>query len=468
MRTSRGQESINQHNKGKRWIKTQFFPRHICKMAQELCSPLHCNVCLMLQAHQKVSETGKSSQLLNCSGCQMVRYCTRQHQKLDWALHREFCQAIQAIKKTLSISHPLRVSGANPKTKDDMEKTIIQLKYLLRNALERPLQYHEEELSSFPIFCPVCYSFKNINVLCSDCQNQVYCSEEHLMQHREEHSKECGLLKLYYTPYKTLMGKEMQLEIVRKLDNFQNVDLFGMFETCFDYKLPQDPTKSLTDYQIFSYAADFSCMASICYSLGHMNMPAYQKKHMSLFIIGASFEAVLWFREIHWPETVEQREKILEFKFLGKQRQVQYHCFTGLFQNYCRLCKVQPMLLVAFNCGFSEFSRRYNTLPHFEKASHEKLSCKQDTWSGAIGDMLQYDCPIMFTSFTKQESQFDFAAFETVAKSQQMKIEIERLFKVSKNPFRDLRPLRQWYAGDEESIYYRNGYIQVIKTNKFA
>ncbi|XP_073821182.1 uncharacterized protein [Musca autumnalis] len=462
-------------------------------MAQELCSPLHCNVCLMLQAHQEVGvlddgESAKSCQLLNCSGCQMVRYCNRQHQKLDWAIHREFCQAIQAIKKTLNISHPLRVSGTNPKNKEDMEKTIIQLKYLLRNALERTMQYHEEELTSFPIYCPICFSFKNLNVVCSDCQNQVYCSEEHLMQHREGHSKVCASLQLYYTPYKTIMAKELQLQLKDKVGNMKNMDLVAMFEKAFDCKVPQDPTKSLQDYQLFSYAADFSCIATICYTLSHMNVAACHDTYMNIFIIGATFEAVLWFREIHCkfffqqfeqitnlelhfigPEMVEPHENSLEFEFLGKLRKVQFHCFKGLFQDYCRLWKINPILMVAFNCGFSEFSRRYNCLPHFQSNNSEPLnSQQQDTWSGAIGEMLPYDCPIMFTSFTKQESQFDFAAFETAAKSLQMKIEIERVFKVSKNPYRDLRPLRQWYFGDDESIYYRNGYLQVIKTNRFS
>ncbi|XP_061387404.1 uncharacterized protein LOC133322423 [Musca vetustissima] len=459
-------------------------------MAQELCSSLHCNVCLMLQAHEEVethndANPQKYTQLLNCSGCQMVRYCNRKHQTLDWAIHREFCQAIQAIKKTLNISHPLRVSGTNPKSKDDMEKTIIQLKYLLRNALERPLQYHEEELTSFPIYCPICFSFKNLKILCPSCQNQVYCSEGHLHQHKEEHSKVCGSLKLYYTPYKTIIGKELQLEIKQKVENFQKSDLFAVFEKSFQCKLPRDPTKSLQDYQLFSYAADFSCIASLCYTLSHLDMSSYADTSLHIFIIGSSFEPVLWFREIHLkfffrqfeeitnlelhfigPETMQVQDNILQFEYLGKQRNAKYHCFKGLFQDYCRLCKVQPIILAVFNCGFSEFSRRYNNLPQFETPMAESVKYKKDTWSDAIAEMLHYDCPIMFTSFTRQESQFDYAILDSIVKIQQMKIDLERVFKVAKNPYRDLRPLRQWYTGDEESIYYRNGYIQVVKMNK--
>lgn len=78
--------------------------------------------------------------------------------------------------------------------------------------------------------------------------------------------------------------------------------------------------------------------------------------------------------------------------------------------------------------------------------------------------MLQtYDTPIIFTSFTKQEADFDFSALEKVAR-QRLKINIERIFKTRNNPYRDIRPLRQWYVRDQESIYYRNNIIQAIRT----
>ena len=76
-----------------------------------------------------------------------------------------------------------------------------------------------------------------------------------------------------------------------------------------------------------------------------------------------------------------------------------------------------------------------------------------------------FDTPIVFTSFTEQESNFDYAAVRNAAQQQKLKVHIERILKVTKNPFHDLRPLRQWYTRDKEEFYYRNGYIQAIRTH---
>ncbi|RLU16882.1 hypothetical protein DMN91_010951 [Ooceraea biroi] len=45
----------------------------------------------------------KSDKLLRCSRCKVVFYCTKEHQRLDWKRHREFCA-----------THPARVASAAP------------------------------------------------------------------------------------------------------------------------------------------------------------------------------------------------------------------------------------------------------------------------------------------------------------------------------------------------------------------
>lgn len=129
--------------------------------------------------------------------------------------------------------------------------------------------------------------------------------------------------------------------------------------------------------------------------------------------------------------------------------------------------------MVSFNCGFSEFSAQYNSAPHLSNLNElESLesdyNCENvsiDTWYLGLVEILQTcDTPIIFTSFTKQEAEFDFAALQTAAEGQRLQVSIDRILKVPHNPFRDLRPLRQWYVRDQESFYYRNGYIQAIKT----
>lgn len=154
------------------------------------------------------------------------------------------------------------------------------------------------------------------------------------------------------------------------------------------------------------------------------------------------------------------------------QRLIKFNIYKGLFQDYCKYNKVRPSLIVAFNCGFSEYSQCYNLSPTVTNLNTvEPLDSEyynvnaKDTWFQGLIEILQtFDTPIVFTSFTEQESQFDFAALQNAAIKQSLKVHISRLLKVAKNPYHDLRPLRQWYTWDQEQFYYRNGYIQAIRT----
>lgn len=298
-------------------------------MSQDLFSPLNCNICLMLQTSNK-SETEQQNdpssitskrQLMTCNGCHMVKYCNKSHQMIDWNIHRDFCRAIQKIKQTLKISHPMLVSGESPKCKEDIEKTILQLKYLLKNTLGRPLEFQEEELTSFPVYCPICFRIRKVNVLCMSCKNQAYCSAEHLEKHKMEHMKVCGLLQMYYTPYKTVPPENcLDLAIKTRVDSLQNLDLVQAFEQAFQCKLPDEPTISLLDYQKFAYAANFSCIFTICYALCHVDKRSYgADTKFVIFIVGASVEAVLWFQEIHCKIFFQQHPefKELDLVFIG-------------------------------------------------------------------------------------------------------------------------------------------------------
>lgn len=128
--------------------------------------------------------------------------------------------------------------------------------------------------------------------------------------------------------------------------------------------------------------------------------------------------------------------------------------------------------MIAFNCGFSEFSQCYNLAPSITDVNsldhlefdNTNINAK-DTWFEGLIEILQtFDIPIVFTSFTQQEGEFDFAALQNAAQKQLLKVHIERILKIAKNPYHDLRPLRQWYTSDKEEFYYRNGYIQAIRT----
>lgn len=158
------------------------------------------------------------------------------------------------------------------------------------------------------------------------------------------------------------------------------------------------------------------------------------------------------------------------------QRTVNYKSYCCLYQQFESQHKIQPSLIVAFNCGFSEYAHcNKNSVEaiaetiedclsiNAELKSTKSSSCNNTWFEGLSKLLLNFNTPIIFTSFTKLEANFDYGYLLSVAQQQQtFQIALKRLLDITKNPYRDLRPLRNWQLSNEDEIYYRNGYIQAV------
>lgn len=121
-------------------------------------------------------------------------------------------------------------------------------------------------------------------------------------------------------------------------------------------------------------------------------------------------------------------------------------------ENYIQRQNIEQdsSFIVAFNCGFSEYAFGKNLLV-------------QDTWAKALNALLKLsNIPIMFTSFTHLEGEYDYTTVKShISETRYL---INRL-ELIKNPYSEFRPLRNWYLNDKEQFYYRNGYIQCIEVS---
>ncbi|XP_067625575.1 uncharacterized protein [Eurosta solidaginis] len=460
-------------------------------MSYDMCLTRGCNVCFLLlnEKLKKVStpsdiepqDYNQSQNLHKCSGCQLIYYCSPAHQRLDWPIHRRFCRAANLIMTTYKIKHPYLVSG-QPNDANTMERATIQVKYLMRQNMARPLEFHEEELTSFPAHCEICYKFDRIQSS-PCCFGVSYCSAEHAAQDNERHRKQCNFLKLYYCPYK--VRPQVAPEVIIKgfykaVQDLRTMDLVDAFEHITGLKLPEVPISSFDNYQLFACAGDFSCMGSILFTLSFTNLAECTNRKFVIFIVGAVMEESLWFRQIHtkWfflqhpniirlemhfigpqaPKGLEERE--ITYEFLDAERTVLYASYAMLFETFSRDYNVKPSLIAAFNCGFSEYAP--DSLDERQVYHRGVEIVKKDTWYRGILEILQtYDVPILFTSLTQIEAELDYGALLRVISKDHLPTEITPLFLVKINPYRDLRPLRNWQTLQDQ-IYYRNNYIQAV------
>ncbi|XP_050321837.1 uncharacterized protein LOC126754031 [Bactrocera neohumeralis] len=462
-------------------------------MGYDMCSNRCCNVCLLIELDKQVrgalpSKKPLTTRLQKCSGCQLVLYCSQQHQRLDWPLHREFCRGIRKIMNTYKIKHPFLLSG-QPHNIFTMERAILQVKYLLKTNLKRKLEFHEEELTSFPAHCEVCYSFEGLRS-CNRCFGTSYCSSQHAAEDLERHKKRCSQLQIYYCPYKVqarIYPDNLLGELGKRVPDLLKTDISGAIEYIFSKKLPAKPTASMENYQTFATVGDFSCIGTILFALQFIDVDTVNAKKFIIFILGATVEQDFWFLQIHtkWfflqypnftrlelyfigPDVLGAAKRECTFNYKGADRTVLYVSHRMLFQDFAKTNSIKPSIICIFNCGFSEHAPET-----IEEQKEQSLlgvpgdSCaSKDTWSGGILQLIKsHNTPIIFTSLTRVEADLDFCAVKRVALRNGIETRIERIFDVKVNPYRDIRPLRNWQRENDDDIFYRNGYVQGFITH---
>lgn len=101
-----------------------------------------CNVCIDL----KIVDTSKN--LLQCSNCKLISYCSQEHQKADWKKHKSFCKAVNSILREKNISHLLDISGPiKNASKKSIQTTRLMMKAVLLVAMKRDLSPSEKEVN---------------------------------------------------------------------------------------------------------------------------------------------------------------------------------------------------------------------------------------------------------------------------------------------------------------------------------
>lgn len=301
----------------------------------DLCSPMHCNVCLVLttdvfQEQEMKVALRNFKKLFICASCRLVRYCSVDHQKIDWPLHSSFCQAVAKLRQSHgAVEHPLQIVkqyDQGPKNRKELEEITLAVRYNLQKLLERPLKRHENDLVSFPAVCGVCFKWQKFHVICKYCQLQTYCGKDHYKADMNQHKAICHLLSLYYCPYKVLEAlddKSIQHFNSNKVDMSQ-YELKEFIEYMFSVKISLKPFIDPKDYQVFSFVSQFSCIASICYCLQYIpKIAKLVSKTFKLYIVGATVEAFLWFLEIHTKLFFLQQPEYesLELYFIGPELQ---------------------------------------------------------------------------------------------------------------------------------------------------
>lgn len=253
-------------------------------------------------------------------------------------------------------------------------------------------------------------------------------------------------------------------------------DLFKILQQSTTLNLSKNlsiyPT-SQPDYERFASICNHSNIATLLFVI--LKVQSTFQERLIVHIVGVNTEISLFTESecwllFHWLPHVQR----IELFFIGPElptsscTEFQYSvgesagCKKSIFlqynrQNYEEFWSSKsrgglpsPNAVICFNSGFSEF---------------EGIPLQPNPWRPALVLMLKNHkgIPIAFTSYVKLEAKSDLCLLRSIAEENNIKI--ETLIDGVRNPYRDMRPYRNWENSDEDEIFYCNGYLNAVVRN---
>lgn len=386
------------------------------------------------------------TELRRCSGCKIVGYCSKEHQKLDWRNHRELCKVIAFT--FVNDNTPCGSFEEWTRYRLKMQRQWVSL-------LKRDLQPFECQMWMFPRVCNWCYAKSNLTD-CPKCCNIAYCSNEHSFCDRGIHKKFCAALRLcididwYLTKVQSYpeidikwvaglreLPRDMS-ELLKLLHSEENeksvickslrsealspgsVIAYSIQESLYDYT-------SNDKYIIHIVGAAAAEGTTDWILTSELLLHSFHNIHELLFILIGP-EAVDILENVNLCQTCKSRGKKVSLK-------VQKALYHDVVENL-----EKPNLVLALNCGLHEF---------------EDQVC--DEWFPSIPFMIINKVPFVFTSYTHEEMLKDINYIKKFIPDVELYIVMSR-----ENPFASLRPIRDWCTKDIP-VFYSNAFITIVK-----
>lgn len=141
--------------------------------------PNECYIC-------KVTEP-----LKRCTRCNMIAYCSQEHEKKHFPIHKEICKIIATLMKDNKVSHIFQdLKGVDSRTWNQKRQQVLRH---VNTLICRPLHKSERQFIIFPRVCYVCYDTRH-SVLknCPNCTWASFCNKHPSSFH---HDKLCSSIQ---------------------------------------------------------------------------------------------------------------------------------------------------------------------------------------------------------------------------------------------------------------------------------
>uniref|UniRef100_A0A182NGL0 MYND-type domain-containing protein n=1 Tax=Anopheles dirus TaxID=7168 RepID=A0A182NGL0_9DIPT len=440
-------------------------------------NPHRCNICFM------ECPTKPQSTLTPCAGCNMVKYCSKEHKKMDETSHKLFCIAVQKLVSVKNTNHLLRCAESILKRSFQSQPKAIWhhlslCQMMLSKILRRELYEHERTILTFPAVCAICLEYRPEKLtFCAECHQVAYCGKAHRNADRKNHSKWCAGLRLNYyidNDLPDVFNNIRDSVDIFTEETFQKpfpTDVFELVNMVrsFNIQKPSDASPALElaeEIQSVKVAGLFSCIGTVLHVLRVTNLIEELTEELNVFVLGSEQDDI-FFNPITCAAffcCLPKLRRLGVFLIGPESCDETAFCFSMDDSRFVEVLK--------YRCLYHEMPRNVNLPnPHvfvaFNSGLHELVGTEQDTWEPTLRSLFDMpNIPIAFTSYTHGEAIDDSNAIQLYAHHAGMQHRLKYIERHALNPFYDPKPIRNPDHKDEEMLFYLNQYISIVVIRK--
>lgn len=385
--------------------------------------PNACNICKKVES--KNDTVYYVEKLYRCSRCQIVCYCSSEHQEKDYKRHQNICKAVKVASEKLIFNSKLSFK----------QNLVFQLK-ILEELLQRELNGYETDLILYRKRCHVCDKIDNSVLKCQKCHATSFCS-----QHKDA-DHDCNNIL-----------KALQCEQVIYMQGLPPI----WFPKTYLAKTEEIP-KEWNQYFLWRQYPNLSVISKILYAEG-LSIPLtlsyiiemlklQNQELVEIHLIGCeSIYELLSLQKYEEILHLFPNIKQLEIVFFGQ------YIFTELEElDLCEYClKNKKIKLSVVNKQYKE--AKIDISPDFCISFNPSFDSKTEDWSKNIPKIVDMNIPSFITTLNKEEAQ----EYEFLIEDFGGKIVIPPEI----NPFQGTQPFREPF--EKGRFYYKNQYILAFK-----
>ncbi|XP_037092528.1 uncharacterized protein LOC119112445 [Pollicipes pollicipes] len=420
-----------------------------------------CHVCKRLHT--------KQHRLKSCGNCRLVAYCSAEHQRAHWPLHRALCKVITKRMRHLGTDHLYR-EALNVASPEQWKKIRFKHMAVCEEMLDRPMEAYEKEMFLYPRACDTCHETNPDKLhTCTSCHSVSFCNETHL---RKNHGKFCKDLRMLLdihshqnmhgvcdpslpdtvlTTYEPLPPHIREFLVVGLLGPQRAFSMgaveLAVLSDCASYPLsllyalqnipttPEGHISQLTELTVHVVGAEFAtdCDPIARWDVFLLNvLPRLRRLHV--VFVGPELEV-----PGSRPGVTEQDFTCAPCRAAGKRFTCEFQPSTS-YHTYCRSPQFRPPhAICAFNAGLHRF------------AGHER----RDTWRETLPYLVPDGVPLVLTGYTLLECPQDVARI-------QLEQKVDVLLPPMKNPYRSTRPQQNFLSEHEAPVVFKNQYVACL------